>query len=247
MTQQKKGGRAFYGEALGILMLDMKAPLIPGNVGNASTYSFPVRYKVLTGLPSDWWCDAEGASSRRQNIFIEKARELENEGVRAITTGCGFFAKYQQAAAEALTVPLFNSPLLLVPMVSHMIGKGKRVGIISAGGSHLKGAFLENVGIDDSILFAVDGLEDKEEFTKVHVTQEKSTIDAEKMESEVVAVAERLVKAYPDTGALVFECSDLPPYAAAVQEAVSLPVFDFITMINMVYMAVVKKRYKGFM
>ena len=157
-----------------------------------------MRYKVLTGLPSDWWCDEEGASSRRQNIFIEKARELEAEGVRAITTGCGFFAKYQKAAAEALTVPLFNSPLLLVPMVSRMIGKGKRVGIISAGGSHLQGPFLENVGIDDTILFAIDGLEDKEEFTKVHVTQEKSTIDPEKMESEVVAVAERLVKAYPD-------------------------------------------------
>ena len=89
-----------------------------------------MRYKVLTGLPSDWWCDEEGASSRRQNIFIEKARELEAEGVRAITTGCGFFAKYQKAAANALTAPLFNSPLLLVPMVSRMIGKGKRVGII---------------------------------------------------------------------------------------------------------------------
>ena len=128
-----------------------------------------------------------------------------------------------------------------------MIGRKKRVGIISAGGSHLKGAFLGNVGIDDTILFAVDGIEDQEEFTKVHVTQEKSTIDPQKMEIEVVAVAERLVNTYPDIGALVFECSDLPPYAAAVQEAVNLPVFDFITMINMVYMSVVKKRYKGFM
>jgi len=242
-----KGGRATYGEAIGILMLDMKAPLIPGNVGNASTYGFPVRYKVLDTIPSDWWCDEEGASLRRQEIFIEKAKELEKEGVRAITTGCGFFAKYQKAAAETLTVPLFNSPLLLVPMVSRMIGKNRRVGIISAGGSYLKEPFLEHVGIDESILYAVDGLEDKEEFTKVHVTQEKSTIDPEKMESEVVEVAERLVKKYPDIGALVFECSDLPPYAVAVQEAVNLPIFDFIIFINMIYMAVVKKRYDGFM
>jgi len=247
MTEQICGGRAFYGEAIGILMLDMKAPLIPGNVGNASSYSFPVRYKVLSGIPSDWWCDEEGASLNRQNIFIEKARELEAEGVRAITTGCGFFAKYQKAAAQALSIPLFNSPLLMVPMVSKMIGTGKRVGIISAGGSHLKGAFLENVGIDDTILFAVDGLEDQEEFTQVHVTQEKNTIDPLKMELEVVTVAERLVGAYPDIGALVFECSDLPPYAAAVQQAVDLPIFDFMTMINMVYQGVVKKRFDGFM
>ena len=241
------GGRAFYGEAIGILMLDMQAPLIPGNVGNATSYGFPVRYKMLDTLPSDWWCDEEGASERRQDIFIKKALELEKEGVRAITTGCGFFAKYQTAASEALSIPLFNSPLLLVPMVSRMIGPNKRVGIISAGGSHLKGAFLENVGIDASTPIAVDGLEDKPEFYDVHVTQKKATINPQKMEQEVVEVAERLIAKFPDIGALVFECSDLPPYAAAVQEAVNLPIFDFITLINMVYQAVVKKRFDGFM
>ena len=229
------------------MMLDMQAPLIPGNVGNATSYGFPVRYKMLDTLPSDWWCDEEGASERRQDIFIKKALELEKEGVRAITTGCGFFAKYQTAASEALSIPLFNSPLLLVPMVSRMIGPNKRVGIISAGGSHLKGAFLENVGIDASTPIAVDGLEDKPEFYDVHVTQKKSTINPQKMEQEVVEVAERLTTKFPDIGALVFECSDLPPYAAAVQEAVNLPIFDFITLINMVYQAVVKKRFDGFM
>ena len=106
---------------------------------------------------------------------------------------------------------------------------------------------MKNVGIDESIPIAVDGLDDKEEFTKVHVTQEKDTIDVKKMEAEVVDVARRLVKNHPDVGAIVFECSDLPPFAAAAQEAVNLPIFDFITLINMVHMAVVKKRYDGFM
>jgi len=242
-----KGGRPFYGEAIGILMLDMKAPLIPGNVGNASTYSFPVRFKVLEGVPSDWWCDEEGPSQGRLETFIETARELEGEGVRAITTGCGFFAIYQKEASEALKVPLFNSPLLLVPMVSRMIGRQKKVGILTAGANHLKGPFLRNVGIDESIPIAIAGMDDKEEFTKVHVTQEKQTVNAKRMESEVVEVAQKLARENPNIGAIVFECSDLPPFAAAVQEAVRLPVFDFITFINMVYMAVVKKRYHGFM
>ena len=51
------GGRKFYGEAIGILMLDMQAPLIPGFVGYATSYGFPVRYKMLDTLPSVWWCD----------------------------------------------------------------------------------------------------------------------------------------------------------------------------------------------
>jgi hypothetical protein len=119
--------------------------------------------------------------------------------------------------------------------------------IIPAGANHLKGPFLENVGIDESIPIAVDGLDDKEEFTKVHVTQEKDTVDAAKMEAEVVEVAQRLVKNHSDIGAIVFECSDLPPFAAAAQEAVNLPIFDFITLTNMIYQAVVQRRYVGFM
>jgi aspartate/glutamate racemase len=242
-----KGGRSIYGEAIGILVLETTYPAIPGNVANASTYQFPVRYKVLEGIPSDWWCDEEGASERRQEIFIQKARELENEGVRAITTGCGFFAKYEQATSEALAVPVFTSPLLLVPMVSQMIGKAQRVGIITAGENHLKGSFLENVGIDPSIPIAVGGMADKEEFTQTIVFEKKPEMDVPKVEAEVVDVAQRLVENYPDIGALVFECSDLPPFAGAVQAAVNLPIFDFISLINMVYTVVVKQPYLGFM
>jgi len=242
-----KGGRSIYGEAIGILVLETTYPAIPGNVANASTYQFPVRYKVLEGIPSDWWCDEEGASGRRQEIFVQKARELEKEGVRAITTGCGFFAKYQQATSETLTVPVFTSPLLLVPMVSQMIGKAKRVGIITAGENHLKGPFLENVGINPSIPIAVDGMADKEEFSQTIVFEKKPEMDVPKVEAEVVDVAQRLVENYPDIGALVFECSDLPPFAGAVQAAVNLPIFDFISLINMVYTAVVKQPYLGFM
>src|SRR5690349_23463818 len=36
----------------------------------------------------------------------------------------------------------------------------------------------------------------------------------------------------PSIAAVVLECSMLPPYAKAVQEAVQLPVFDFITLIS---------------
>ena len=169
-----KGGKPFYGEALGILMVDMKAPLIPGNVGNANSYNFPVRYKVLDTIPSNWPFDKQGPDNQRFEIFIKKAKELESEGVKAITTGCGFFAIYQKRAADQLNITLFASPLLLVPLVSRMIGKNKKVGVITADGKYLiQGAFLENVGIDSSIPIAVGGLENTEEFYHVHITQKK--------------------------------------------------------------------------
>ena len=44
-----KGSRANYGEAIGILTLDTVFPRVPGDVGNATTFDFPVRFRVVTG------------------------------------------------------------------------------------------------------------------------------------------------------------------------------------------------------
>jgi len=247
MGKEYFGGYPFYGDAIGILMLDMKAPLIPGNVGNADSYSFPVRFKVLKGVPADWWGDAIGPDDSRGKIFVEAAKELEAEGCKAITAGCGFFAIYQKRTADALKIPVFASPLLLVPMVSRMLGENSRVGIITANAERLTGGtFLKDVGIDDSISYAVGGLEHSEEFYSVHVTCTKDTVDPEKMQAEVVQAAKSLLAQYPDIGAFVFECSDLPPFANAVAQATGLPVFDFISLAHFVYRAIKPVKYPEF-
>ena len=44
--------RSWDGESIGILILDAAYPCVPGNVGNASTFDFPVRYKEVRELPS---------------------------------------------------------------------------------------------------------------------------------------------------------------------------------------------------
>ena len=44
-----KGGKALYGAPLGILMLEAKFPRIPGDMGNATTWPFPVLYRVVRG------------------------------------------------------------------------------------------------------------------------------------------------------------------------------------------------------
>ena len=90
------------------------------------------------------------------------------------------------------------------------------------------------------------GLDDCEEFMK-SVWQGKETQDTTLVEKEIVSVAKKFVSENPEIGAIVLECSSFPPHAAAIQEATNLPVFDFITLINMVYSAVRQRRYVGFM
>ncbi len=67
------------------------------------------------------------------------------------------------------------------------------------------------------------------------------------MEKEVVEAALELIERDPSVKAILLECSMLPPYSKAVQEATGLPVFDFITMIDHVYSSVVQRRYDGYM
>ena len=55
-----------------------------------------------------------------------------------------------------------------------------------------------------------------------------------------------MVERAPDIGAILLECSDMPPYAADVQRAVNLPVFDFVTLINWVHSSVARRPYEGF-
>ncbi len=76
--------------------------------------------------------------------------------------------------------------------------------------------------------------------------KETGSLDAGAVEKEVVIVARDMVAENPQIRAILLECSLLPPYGGAVQDAVNLPVFDYITMINFVFSAVVKQRYLGF-
>ncbi|CEP67481.1 Uncharacterized [Moorella glycerini] len=243
MIYQARKGQVSYGEAIGILLLETYAPFIPGDVGNATTYSFPVRFKVVKGLTAkrvfehDW---------NVLDAIISAGRELVQEGVRAITGDCGFLAIYQREVANQLEVPVFLSSLLQVPFISRMLKEDEKVGIIVANSKAVNNRLLETAGISRDVPVNIRGLEDQEHFRRAAI-EETGILDAEKIEEEVVSVAKQLVAGDPKVKALLLECSMLPPYAAAVQRAVNMPVFDFITMINFVFSGLIRKPFQGFM
>ena len=236
-----EGGRTTYGEVLGVLLLDTRFPRIPGDVGNASSYRFPVRFKVV-----------RGATVRRVVVeadksllgpFLKAARELEAEGVRAVTTSCGFLVLFQDELARALRIPVFTSSLLMIPLV-YRLTMG-RVGILTANSKSLTRRHLEAAGVDlERVPVAIAGLEDKEEFSRV-ILGDAADMNVEKVEKEVVEACEELLARHDDIKALVFECHNLSPYSRAVQERLKIPIFDFIAFAHFVYEAVVKRRFKG--
>src|SRR5260370_25061131 len=122
------GGKTLYGARVGILMLETRFPRIPGDMGNAETWPFPVLYKVVPGAsPSRVVCQrAEGLLDE----FLVSADELVRLGADGITTTCGFLSLYQREIAAHVGVPAATSSLMQIPFIERVLPPGKRVGVL---------------------------------------------------------------------------------------------------------------------
>ncbi|HVM79833.1 MAG TPA: aspartate/glutamate racemase family protein [Stellaceae bacterium] len=237
----RRGARN-YGQAIGILQLDCSLPFIPGDVDNASTYSYPVLYRVVPGL-STAAC-LRGAPELAAAAVVE-ARELEKQGVRAIASDCGFMLQFQDAVRQAVRIPVWMSSMLQLPMIAAGLGSDRPIAVVTADSSNLTPEFLARAGVAVRNPVLILGLQEMPEF-KSAVLDEKGSINAALIEEEVVGAVRRAKEKHPDLGAVLLECSMLPPYARAVQDAVGVPVFDFVTMIDFLYASTHRKRYQGF-
>lgn len=229
-----QGGYNLYGYAVGILVLDTQFPRIPGDMANAATFPFPVRYHRVEGASPDLVV-RQGARELLP-AFIEGVRFLEREGVRAISTNCGFLAKFQRELAAAVSVPVFTSSLMLVPMVHRMLPPGKTVGVLTVDATSLTPADFAGAGITAEIPLAVAGLETEREFSRV-LLGNQLVLDVEIARREHVRVARQLCAEHPEVGAIVLECTNMPPYRADIQAATGLPVFDIVHLVQMVHTA----------
>jgi len=239
-----KGGLNIYGIPIGVLSLESYFPKGPGHIKNPTTFDFPVTYKVVKGATVKKVVDQADPSLLEP--FIEAARELESEGVQAITGSCGFLVLFQRELADAVSVPVFMSSLIQVPMVHRMVRKDQKVGIMVALKRSLTQEHLRAVGADTTPV-CIAGMDDQEEFCEVIIEGRRNELDFGRLEDEIVSVAEALVRENPETGALVLECTDMTSFAHKIQRKINLPVFDIITLTNMVYEAVLRRNYQGIM
>ena len=237
------GGKRIYGHAIGILMLEARFPRIPGDMGNATTWDFPVLYKVIKSATPD--AVVRKGEGRLLDPFIAGAVELEKEGVRAITTNCGFLAMFHREMASAVSVPVFTSSLMQVPLVYAMLKPDQKVGIITISAESLTEKHLTAIGVD-KVPHVIVGTEGEAEFSR-KILDNELDLDVAKSREELVRVATRMIQQNPEIGAIVLECTNMTPYAAAIQEQTGLPVFDIYTFVNYVYHAVVRKSFSGYM
>jgi hypothetical protein len=204
---------------------------LKGNSTNPDSYDFPVRFCRVRGANIQTILENPDRGVLRE--MIVEARSMISDGVRAITTSCGFNAIFQKELASSLEVPVFTSSLLQVPLVHAMLGPKAEIGVITAKKAALKKEHLEAVGIHEEVPLRVFGLEKCPEWGKI-CSDPDLDIDLEAVEEEVTGAAEDAVREYPGIRAFVLECTDLPPFAPSIRRSTKLPVFDFITLVELV-------------
>lgn len=240
-------GQQFYGAPVGILQLErfpgpFLRPYIPGSVGNASTWSVPVRYRTVPGLQFDHILGQR--AGEMAPAVVQAATDLVREGAQLITSNCGFMIRYQEVVRTAIEVPVLLSSLLLAPFLERMLPPGKALGIITANSRSLTPDLLEAAGLPNSKRVVVAGLEGTCSFAAAFLNA-SADLDVSSVETETVNVAVALVGDQPDIGMLLLECSELPPYAAAVHRATGLPVFDFTSMVEFFINGLIRMPFKG--
>jgi hypothetical protein len=230
MTERTRiawGGKTLYGASVGILMLETRFPRIPGDMGNAETWPFPVLYKVVPGAsPRRVVCErALGLLDE----FLAAAEELVRLGADGITTTCGFLSLYQHAIAAHVGVSVATSSLMQIPLIERVLPPGKRVGIITVSAANLTAEHLRAAGADPAT--PVVGTDNGSEFSRVMINDEER-LDVAAAERDILAAGDELVASHDGIAAVLLECTNMVPYARALSQRLRLPVFSIYTFVT---------------
>lgn len=210
------------GAFLGILMLDTRFPRPVGDVGNARTYEragIPVKFATVGGA-SPRRVVHEGDPALLQP-FVQAARQLVREGAALVSTSCGFLAAFQPELARALPVPVLTSSLL-------QAARHRRPGIVTIAADALRPEVLRGAGVPCGT--PVQGVAPGCEFQR-RILGDEDTLDFAQAQGDVVSAALELVGRHPEVEDIVLECTNMPPYRAAVARATGRAVHDIETLL----------------
>lgn len=230
-VQEMRKSPAFDGYSFGLLIMRSWVPKPLGHVSQINTYDYPILPYIVEG--SNFSRILGGDMTLVPNI-IEAAKDLENCGCKCITSSCGYFGRYQKHVAEALNVPVYISSLCQIPWVLSGLNEEKKIIVLCYDDALLKKETLLACGLSEKDISRcmIKGLCNEPEFANIRKCQGYYNIEIAR--EEIVNMALRLQRENEDVVAIVLECTDMPPHAAAIQKATNLPVFDVTTLLDFI-------------
>ena len=239
--QQDDRRREDTAPALGILTLENTPLRIPGAMGNPDTFPYPTRYRTVPGAWVE--CVLRGDPEVGQ-AYVDTAQALAREGVAAITTNCGFSVVYQARLSAAVSVPVATSSLLLLPWMARLVPRGHRIGVATYDARSLTPAHLRAAGLPgDDRSVVIEGIHGTEAWAEL--ARPEPRVRGADLERDVLAAVQRMLGTHPDVSIVLLECAAFCPVTPRVRGEAKRPVFDFVSLANLVMASVPGPGYAG--
>ena len=200
-----------------VLQLDTRFPRIPGDVGCVETY---IHAPDIIRVPKA--SVAQVVTAQPESIdpepFVQAAQQAVGD---VVVTSCGFLAPFQEEIAAVLDRPFLASSLMALPEVCR---DGRKVWVMTFDKAALGPAHL-----GEAALGGVIGLPEGCHLRQV-IAGDRTELDVDLAQEELVGlVSEHLPKS---CDVLVLECTNLPPYKAAIRSVWGGEVVDLLTLIE---------------
>ena len=213
---------------LGVVMLDTKFPRPEGDIGHPAAFGVPTRRCVITGA----WPEKivqSGAGLRKGRVvapMLQLVRRLVQDGAKAITTSCGFLVLLQKEMQAQVKIPVITSSLLLLP---GLLGQHAKVGVVTISSSKLGVEHLRAAGVPRERMtdVVVQGVDAKSEFATA-ILGNRPEMDFEKAAADVLAAALALKRREPTLTCVVLECTNMPPYRAAIEATTGMKTWALV-------------------
>ena len=207
-----RGGRAIYGAPLGILMLEARFARIPGDMGNAKTWPFPVLYRVVAGASPERVV-LHGAAGLRDDFLAAAAtsspRAPRRSPPTAASSPCSSASWPTRSACRSRPARCCRCP-----GCRRLLPPGKRVGVSRSPPARSRREHLAAAGVSADT--PIVGTEGGREFFRVLILGEREDLDVALAEADILDAGRRAGRRHPDVGAIVLECTNMPPYARGV-------------------------------
>ncbi|KMO29881.1 aspartate/glutamate racemase family protein [Methylobacterium aquaticum] len=221
---------------LGIIMLDTAFVRPPGDVGHAASWPVPVLFETVPGATARRIVG--GQDCDLADAFVQAGERLRARGAVGVITSCGFLAARQRSLAARMPLPLATSSLMQLPLIDRCLARGKRAGVVTYDAASLTPAHFVAVGADPAtpvVGLPADG-------ALRGLIERQAAYDGDAIARDVLEAAGHLM-ARGDIGAVLMECTNLPPFSKAVADRFEVPVFDIITLGRWFHTGLVQTQY----
>ena len=216
----------------------------PGDVDYPASFPYPTKFVVASHctfanlcFPEKWRNDPT-LRQRMEAGLREAIEELDQSGCTVITSDCGFFAWLQEFGQSCTRKPVALSSLVYLPSLFQVVGREDQIAVFTSNAHSMqelrKSEWMEELvrGRNDRLVVVGCNEDTYGHIRGFGAIARGTTVKTEKVRPGIVEVAKNVMKHHPKVGAILVECTEIPPYSDSIRHATQLPVYDAITVCN---------------